>query len=87
MRITAEEVAVVAEGTSRQVLIVLDGYRIVLTRDEARTVADRLLAAVAALDRQIAASAAPAAKAATEGDAVLESLRRLNAAMSTTPAD
>ena len=83
MRIVAEEIVVVPHGAADEVLIILDGYRIALTEDEARTVHARLGEAVAALSRRAAPAPSPEASApapvegVTEGQVVLASLRRL----------
>jgi hypothetical protein len=93
MQITAEEITIVPQGASRELLIVLGGHRIVLTREAADAVVARLGSAVAALDRlPVAAHPAPRAsippvraRGVTEGGAVLDSLRRLTQA-TTAPA-
>jgi hypothetical protein len=85
MKMVREEITVVADGGAREVVVVLGGYRITFSEDEARLVAGEIGAALATLDRPRAPVAAPpaqpiisAAQESPEGDVVLDGLRRLS---------
>jgi hypothetical protein len=84
MRIEHRDIVIVPHGAAREVLIITGGYQIALGADEARRIATELQAALVALGPPAvgdaaapAPAAAPPAEACAEGEALLDSLRRL----------
>ena len=82
MKMVREDITVVGDGSAREVLVVLGGYRITFSEDEASHVAAEIAGALATFERPRAVTPPTpiiaAAQEKPEGDSVLDGLKRLS---------